>query len=584
MHQVFTIGELLHLINKEYTNPKALNYYKDGMWHHLSTQEYLQEVKYLVLALKDLGVKKEEKIGLMATSDARWTIIDLAIMASGCVTVPLFPNISEENFQFEVHQPDLKKIFISGIEPWIVYRSHPGLFEHAFDIEDTGQGNLNYSQLLEMGKKIDEENPELYEQILAAAKPDDVVTIIYTSGSTGIPKGAEHTNFSLFSLMHDSNFGFNWKEDTFLSILPLAHVLPRIVNLIMVVWGISIYYFSDPKKLAIAAQEVHPTIITAVPRILEKIYSKMVAAIQKEGYLKRTIAQWAFDLANQEEKSTWKTLFHPIAEKLVYSHLREALGGKIRLVFCGGAPLEPHLNHFFVDIGIPVFEGWGLTEACPLTVNRIGSYKIGTVGLPIDDIKIKTTPEGELLAKGNLLMRGYYKNPEETANVLDADGWLHTGDKGLVDEDGFVTILGRLKEIFKTSTGKMVAPIPIEQALVKAAIIDTALVIADNRKFVSVLIVPDYEIVRSIKNEQGSTDLSDGEFLESEYIKNEMGKLISSVNEHLNIWEQIQAYRFIPRQLTIDAGELTPSMKPRRKVIEQKYKYLIDSIYQKDDV
>ena len=295
--------------------------------------------------------------------------------------------------------------------------------------------------------------------------------------------------------------------------------------------------------------------------------------------MKRQLGQWAFDLANDEKESFYKHLFHPIADKILYHTLRESLGGSIKTVISGGAALNPHLNHFFHEVGIPIVEGWGMTEACPVTVNRVETNKIGTVGPGISNFQYKISPEGEVLIKGTGVMRGYYKNPEATALALDAEGWLHTGDKGEIDADGYLILQGRLKEMFKTSTGEYVVPVPIEQAIGKAPLIDAAMVVADGRKFASCLLFANKEVLESLKAAHNAQNLSDEEFLESDFVKQEMDKLFENLNQHLNHWEQIHAYRFIPHPPSIEAGELTPSMKIRRDVVTKKYQHLIDAMY-----
>lgn len=584
MERVNTIAEFIWLLRDQDPNSKALSSVgPDRGWLTLNTEEFLREVKYLALGLTTLGIKKGTKVGLMSPSSSRWTIADLAIMSIGAVTVPLFANISEENFHFEIAQCSIKTIFVAGEEPLRCYEKNRSLFSNVISLsysKDEISGLLTYGELVKVGRELDEKMPRLYEDLLSQVGPEDLATIIYTSGTTGFPQGVEHTHQSLFSLLRTNIFDWDSKEDSYVNILPLAHVFARVMNLIFVLFGISIYYLDDVRNFSAVCRELHPTILVVVPRLLEKVYQKMVANVQNNpSTMKRTIGQWAFDLANQEEETTWKHIFHPIAEKLVYTELRAALGGKLRVVITGGAALNPHLYHFFLDIGVPIYEGWGLTEACPITVNRKDQLKIGSIGLPIGDLEVCTNVEGELLARGGNVMRGYYQNPEATARAIDAEGWLHTGDKGFIDQDGFVYILGRLKEIFKTSTGKIVVPIPIEQALTKVPFVDLAIVIAEQRKFVSCLLVPNFEILKILKEKQHLSNLSDTEFLHSPYIMGEMDKLINQINEHLNHWEQIHGYAFIPEPLKIEAGELTPSMKVVRKVVEKKYRDLIDQIY-----
>ena len=305
----------------------------------------------------------------------------------------------------------------------------------------------------------------------------------------------------------------------------------------------------------------------------------MVAKVHEAGYIKSKIGRWAFNLANREEDSLFKQMVHPVVDRLVYSTLRQALGGSLRIVVSGGAPLNPHLNHFYQGIGVPVTEGWGMTEGCPVTVNPPYKNKIGTVGIPFKGVEIHTTLEGEILVRGSLVMRGYYRNPELTAKAIDADGWLHTGDKGTIDEEGYLTLHGRLKDLYKTSTGEYVAPVPIEQAICKAPLIEMAMVIAEGRKFASCLLFPNKEVLDQLKAAQGMTHQSDEEFLASPFVKKEMDQLLENLNPHLNHWEQIRSYRFVPHPPTVEAGELTPTLKIRREEVAKKYYQLIDSMY-----
>jgi long-chain acyl-CoA synthetase len=390
------------------------------------------------------------------------------------------------------------------------------------------------------------------------------------------------THGNLFGEVHQDPFSFDSASDTYLSILPLAHIFARDMNVILLAWGVSVYYLNDVKSVGQVCRTLHPTILVVVPRILERVYSKMLTVVHEAGFMKRTIGQWAFDLARSEQ-GLFKQLMHPVADKVVYSALREALGGKIRVVITGGAALNPDLNRFFIEIGVPIYEGWGLTEACPLTVNTPSHLKVGTVGRPFDRVELSISDEGEVLVRGPLVMRGYFKSPESTAKAIDRDGWLHTGDKGTIDADGYLTLIGRMKELFKTSTGEYIAPVPLEQALSNAPLIDMAMVVAENRKFASCLLYPDFEVLQSLKSAHRMNHLSDEEFLNSEFVKTEMDKLFDTVNAHLNHWEQLHGYRFIPHHPTIDSGELTPSMKIRRDFVTKKYKYLIDEIYEEKE-
>lgn len=574
-------AELINYVREHYDHARALNYCdKNGTWHPMSTKEVLQEIKYVALGLGSLGVKKGDRVGLMALPSPRWTIADLAIIMAGGVLVPLFPNLSEENFIFEVAQTELKTIFVERDEPIEIFDKHRDLFTAVIELARNKEGSdLSYEELLRLGKALDIEKPDLYAQLERDVHDDDLAAIIYTSATTGTPKGVELTHKNMTRHLYNHPFTIKANISRYLSILPLAHIFGHSLNLIGFVWGANIYYFNDIKNIGKVCREIHPSILVVVPRLLEKVYAKMQAAVHEAGFMKRHLGQWAFDLANQEQDSLLKHLVHPIVDKIVYTHLRESLGGNLEIVISGGASLNPHLNHFYQEIGVPIFEGWGMTEGCPITVNNQQNNKIGTVGKPFKELELKTTPEGEVLVRGSVVMKGYYKNPEATAQALDTEGWLHTGDKGTIDGDGFLKLEGRLKELYKTSTGEWVSPVPIEQMICNAPLIEMAMVIAEGRKYVSCLLFPNKEILASLKATHNASHLSDDEFLNSEFVRGEMDKLFEQINKHLNHWEQVHAYCFIPHPPSIQAGEMTPSMKLRREVVMKKYQHLIDALY-----
>lgn len=581
MTPIRTCVDLLRHIEKNHSNPKAFNWQENNQWHSLSTQEFLESVKNLALGLHELGLQRGDRVGILAYSSPQWAISDLAILVAGGVAVPLFANISDENFVYEVKQTDTKLIFVGGEEQWSIFHRHEDLFNKAIAIGQFSPHpkSISMQEIMERGKRLAIQQPQLYRQLQDMIKPSDLSTIIYTSGSTGMPKGVELTQENISCELHYDPYHWDWKKDKYLSVLPLEHVFGHSINLWIMLWGVSIYYTNDYKNLGTISKEVQPTAIVVVPRLLEKMYARMVEKIQHSHGLKRLIGKWALKLAKMEKTSILKKMLKPLFDLLVYKKLRAALGGKIRVVICGGAALDPHLHHFFHEIGIPIYEGWGMTEACPVCVNIPSNSKIGTVGPAIAPHKLKITSEGEILVHGPLVMRGYYKNPEITAKTIDPEGWLHTGDRGKIDSDGRLQILGRMKELYKTSTGEYVAPIPIEQAICRCPLIESAMVVADGRKFTSCLLFPNHEAIERLKDKYALKDVSDENFLKSDFIKRELEKLFESVNEHLNHWEQIHAYRFVMKPLTIKDGELTPSMKIRREVVAKKYSQLIDAMY-----
>lgn len=580
MNQFNTIQEWVKWVGKT-NNPSLLNYQHAGKWIAFSSDEFFLNVKFAALALISLGLKKGDRVGLVAQPSPFWTFADAAIICAGCVNVPLFANIAEENFDFEIKQAEVHTVLFQGTDPIAMIRHHADYFQLRINIDPNTsvEGSLSWHDFIELGKKYEQSYPRAWDQLMAQANPEDIVSIVYTSGSTGVPKGAMLTHAGLVSMCHHEAFYFNQQTDRYLSILPLAHIFGRTLNFIVLAWGVSIYYFTDLKSIGKACQEIHPTILVVVPRLMEKVYARMLHNVEHAGILKRTIGTWAFELAKQEDDSLFKQLLHPVADKVVYSALREALGGSIRMIVTGGAAMNPQLQHFFMEIGVPIYEGWGMTEGCPGCVNRPGQNKVGTIGPPLPGVEMKITPEGEICMRGPQLMKGYYKNPEASAQVLDKEGWLHTGDKGTIDSEGFVKLIGRLKEMFKTSTGEYVVPVPIEQELSQAPLIDWAMVIADKRKYASVLLFPNFELLETLKKQQNLSSMSDETFLNSQIVRTQMQELLEKVNANLNHWEQIRAYRFIPYTLSIEKGELTPSMKLRREIIEGKFTEQIQNMY-----
>lgn len=581
MTPVHTCVDLLKHIEKNYANPKAFNWRENNQWHSISSQEFVNSVKNLALGLHDLGLQRGEKVGILAYSSPQWAMADLAIMMAGGVSVPLFASISDENFLFEVKQTDIKLMFVGGEDQWATFRRHEKLFNKAISMDGSTSHSKSISlkDLMERGKQLNKLQPHLLYQLTEMIKPSDLAIIIYTSGSTGMPKGVELTQENICCVLHYDPYQWDRNQDCYLSVLPLEHVFGHSINLWMMLWGISIYYTNDYKNLGTISNEVKPTTIVVVPRLLEKVYARMVDKIHNAHGLKKILGKFAFKLAREEKNSIIKTLLKPLLDKLVYSKLRGALGGRLRVVICGGAALDPHLHHFFHEIGIPIYVGWGMTEACPVTVNIPSNNAIGTSGPLITPHKLRITSEGEILVQGPLVMRGYYLNPAETAKAIDSQKWLHTGDRGVIDKEGRLKILGRMKELYKTSTGEYVAPVPIEQAICRCPLIESAMVVADGRKFASCLLFPNHETLERLKSEHYPHELSKEAFLQSDFVRTEIDKLLESVNKHLNHWEQIHAYRFVLKPLTIQDGELTPSMKIRREAVAKKYSQLIDAMY-----
>lgn len=580
MEKTRSIGELLRFIEKNYHKDQAFAEKDSHGWVYMSHQEFLSQVKAMTLYLNSIGIQKGDLVGILALSGIRWLIVDLAIMACGGITVPLFPNISKENFLFECQQTNLKTLFVLGPKEWRMYQKHRERFERviAMDEAPLEENGVPYISAIEIGHALLQNHPHLFDEIIDQIDENDLATIVYTSSSNGIPKGVLLSHKNILALGFHKQLEFN-ESDRFLSFLPLAHIYCRITTFYLLRWNVTLYFLNDIKQLMTACQEIKPTASSFVPRILEKAYAHMVAKVNEAGFLKRSIGHWAFNIAL--DPNFEHHFFHPLADQMVYKQLREIFGGHLRIVLTGSAPLNPALNHFFNHIGIPIYEGYGMTEMMVISLNTPKSSKIGTVGMPCEDVEVRISEEGEILVRADGVMQGYYKNPEATAIALDKAGWLHTGDKGSIDNEGYVTIAGRIQDIVKSSKGEWIALAILEQELNQVPFVEYSMVVAENRKFVSVLIFPNFEVVHALKKSQNLLFMTDEEYLNSEYIKGEMNTLIETINAHHNDCEQIRAYRFVLDNLSIETGELTPTLKIRRKFVAEKYKSLIDSMYPK---
>lgn len=580
-----TLPEMYQYVLDHYRNSYAFGFRREGSWQFLSTETFAELVRRLALGLWKLGIQKGDCVGILAPSGPQWLVMDLAIMSIGAVSVPLFAHISEENFEFQVTNSRMKALLIMGQDQWQTYsRTHEKIAHVVtWDVVDPGKGSVTYQHVLALGDEVSQGDPCLYTKLLELVHADDLATIIYTSGSTGVPKGVEISHRNLISQIEASHIRFriDQAKDRAVSCLPLAHVFQRMVTYWYVSAGISIYFVNDLSRLAQLFREIEPTITAMVPRILEKMYSKIMEGVQRSSGVKKSLASAAMNLAAGEENGLLYRLLSPVLDPLVYRKIRQLMGGKLDLVILGGAPLGAELSRFFTQMGIPIYQGYGLTETSPvLAVNFKGSNRHGSVGPVFPGVELRIGKDGEIQVRGPNVMKGYHRDPQRTQEVIDDDGWLHTGDLGKIDEDGFLWVTGRLKEILKTSGGKMVTPVPIEQALCSHSLIDAAMVVAEGKKFVSCLLFPDFDVLMKLKADRGKTHATHEEFLESDYIKCKTKQLIDRVNRGLNSWESIRKFRWISHPISVEGGELTPTLKIRRKQVLMKYATLIDGMYQ----
>ncbi len=569
-----TYSELFtHICSLE--NKYFLNYLSNGKYQNISTTDFKNKVICLSLALKDLGIQKGDTVGIFANSSPFWLIFDFAIHEVGAISVPIFANISSINLNFEIKDANIKYMFIDSQERLKdIENENKDLtfITHNFCIKEPNF--YNFDEILVIGKQICDSTGFTPHK----AQDDEIFSIIYTSGNTGTPKGVMLTHKNIVSQLHDINSLINLQqEEIALSLLPLAHIFERTVMSYYLSRGISIYFVDDIQNVANLLKIVKPTIMTAVPRLLEKIFNKIKNQISQKPLISRLIAGFAFKYALKEDIDK-NSIVYKILDKIVYSKLREIFGSRITKLISGGAPLSKDIALFFVNIGVPIYQGYGLTEFSPvISTNYPNSNKVGSCGKIIPSAEVKITENKELLVRGSSVMKGYLNQEELTSKTIDKDGWLHTGDIAYIDSDGYLFISSRVKEIFKTSTGEYVNAISIEQQLSKNKYIEFAVVISQNKKYTTALLFVDkekYEIEKKNNN-----NLNIEEFYNRTDIINDISRHIENINKDLNQWEKIVDFKIITNDISIEGGELTPSMKICRNKIEEKYAQLIDSMY-----
>ena len=570
-----TYSELFLHISNNYDNEYFLNYLSNGKYTNISTSDFKNKVICLSLALKDMGIQKGDTVGIFANSTPFWLIFDFAILQVGAISVPIFANISTTNLNFEIKDSAMKFMFIDSqerLKDIEKENSHLTFITHNFCIKEPNF--YNFDEILVIGKQIcDATGFTSFE-----ANPNDIFSIIYTSGNTGTPKGVMLSHKNIVSQLHDINKLIDLpKGEVSLSLLPLAHIFERTVMSYYLSRGISIYFVDDVLNVANLMKIVKPTIMTVVPRLLEKIFNKIKAQILEKPFFSRVIASLAFSYALKENLDKSSLLFK-IYDKLVYSKFREIFGSRVDKLVSGGAPLSKDIAQFFVNIGVPVYQGYGMTEFSPvISTNYPNANKVGSCGKVIPSAQIKINENNELLVRGDSLMLGYLNQEELTKNTIDSDGWLHTGDVAYLDEDGYLFIKSRIKDIFKTSTGEYVNAIEIEQKLSKNRYIEFAVVISQNRKYTTALLFVDKEKYENAK--KLNRNLTIEEYYNKDDILKNISNHINGINSGLNKWEKIVKFKILTNDISIETGELTPSMKISRSKIEEKYANIINSMY-----
>ncbi len=570
---------------ENYSKEVALACKENGRWKTYSTQECLDIIKKMSLGLMELGVRIDDKLAIIAENRPEWNFTDLAILQLGAVDVPIYPTISPREYEFIFNHAEVKYCFVGNaelLEKVNQIKSNVPTLKDIFSF-DRLEGCRHWSELLDMA---DESRNEELEAIKASIDPGSLATLIYTSGTTGNPKGVMLSHNNLTSNIRDTVKVLPLNNThRCLSFLPLCHSFERMVSYTYMSLGVSIYYAESMETIGENLKEVKPHFFTTVPRLLEKVYEKIIAKGLELSGIKKALFFWALNLGmkydEQGKNGAWYNFRLGIARKLIFSKWREALGGEIIGIVTGAAALQLRLARVFNAAGIKVREGYGQTESSPvLTINRFeeGGYYLGTVGPAIPGVELKIADNGEILARGENVMLGYYKNPEQTAETL-RDGWLHTGDVGVFVEGRFLKITDRVKQLFKTSGGKYVAPQPIENKMVESFFIEQIMVIGENRKFVSALVQPAFDSIREWGKNHGLNFTSNEEIARSKEVISKIASEIEERNPEFSHVEQIKAFRLVPDVWSIDSGEMTPTMKLKRRVVLEKYKNLIEEIY-----
>lgn len=565
---------------------------RDGKWIETSVDEFRSKVKYLGLGLYSLGVRKGDRVSIHSENSTEWLLCDQAVLSIGAVNVAIYTTQPADQISYILQNSEAKVHIVSNDELFQETKPLIKPIESVTSIisiqPSTHKKLLGFEQVIEMGKEVEKENEGLFEELRNAIEPEDLANINYTSGTTGVPKGVmlTHLNLASNTIASATRMPFNADEidvPKILSYLPLAHMLERIATYLYIHEGASIYYVEDIQEFKTDLITIKPIYFATVPRLLEKIMTGLKVRGQELTGAKKNLYYWAIKFAEQFDPEYPPKGFNAIkwklADKLVYAKIREGMGGNIIGTTVGGAALAPNVMRFFNGIGYRVGMGYGLTETSPVMTSSLPDHiRIGSAGLPLEDVEIRIAEDGEIQTIGPNVMKGYYKMPEKTAEVMTEDGWFCTGDIGYIDKDGWLFITDRKKSMFKLSTGKYVAPQPIENSLMNSGFIDQALVIGNQEKFCAALIVPDWTNMKKRFENNGHPFPAENA-VENEYVIHRIQKEVDKVNMKLPHWEKVKKFILIEEAFTIDKGELTPKMSIRRSVVKKHNAEQIEKLY-----
>ncbi|MDG2444619.1 MAG: AMP-binding protein, partial [Flavobacteriaceae bacterium] len=579
--EITRIFDFPYYSQKKYNLQKSLVTKYGDKWVSTSNEEYISKANTISRALLRLGIKPNDKVAVISTTNrTEWNIIDIGILQTGAQNVPIYPTISKEDYEYVLNHSESIYCFVSDlsiVEKINKIKGNTKLKEvYTFDeISD----EKNWEELLELGKDTSNQND--VESRKDAVKSEDLATLIYTSGTTGRPKGVmlSHGNIVSNVLTSEESVPLTKGNDKALSFLPVCHIFERMILYLYQYCGVEIYFAEGVEKLVENSQEVKPHVMTAVPRLYEKIYDSIVLKGQELTGIKKKLFFWAVDLGLKYEpygaNGWWYEKQLGLARKLIFSKWQAALGGELKLMVSGASALQQRLTRVFTAAGMPIMEGYGLTETSPVTSvsfmeqNGVRGFRVGTVGRILKNVEVKIAENGEILVKGPNVMQGYYKDPEKTAEVIK-NGYFHTGDKGEIDSDGFLKITGRTKEMFKTSGGKYIVPPLLEGELKQSLFIEQVMVIGENEKMPAALIQPNFVFIKDwIERKGHKIGTSCEEIANAQIIIDRIQLEVDQCNKNFGKWEQIKKFELTPNEWTIDGGHLTPTMKMKREIIKE---------------
>ena len=569
----------------------ALAKKENGEWRRYSIQEYVNTTNIISFALIKIGIKKNDKVAIISSNRPEWNILDMAIQKVGAITVPIYPTISKDDYKIIINNCEAKLAIIEGLSVLSkIEEIRPEIpsIEHIFTFVKRSEQYPIWDDLISLGKEnVDFEELERRESSIL---PSDCATIIYTSGTTGIPKGVMLSHSNILGQIENLRQTPSKDSTRALSFLPLYHAYERTLVYLYQYLGMSVYYSESIATIAQEMKEIHPTMMTCVPRLLEKIYLKVKQTGNEKKGLTRIIFRWAMQLAEKytvEGRSKLYDMKLRIADKLVYRKIREKLGSDcFDIIVSGAASLQPNISAFFSAIKMPVYEGYGMTECSPVIAtssNVPHGREAGFVGPALPGIEIKISETGEIMCRGHNVMLGYYKLPELTAEVIDNDGWFHTGDLGEFNQYGLLKITGRMKNLFKTSLGKYINPDIIERKFTESNFFENIVVFGENEKYAAALIIPDFDFIKSWCKKHEISYSNDHDMLNNQDVKTRLANEIKRINSFFGDTEKIKRYCFIEDSWTVANGILTPTLKVKRSVVKEKYSNLINKLFHAED-